>query len=185
MKKKIFEYIDDLYEDILEYVDDNPGSDVAIVGYYETILFVLHELIREGYDISSCEIDKPEFDGYEDAYYIEISNGEIWCGKMMAEDHDHYLYMENDMTYVEEDFTDDYFMVNNDQMPTIIFGFKDVHSENEHDDSDDSPCLCLDEDRTGFTFCLCDGTQNVKFKYKGNKKLTMNEAWDIVSKNLN
>lgn len=140
-------------------------------------------MIRDGYDISSCEIKNPEFDGYEDAYYIEISDGEIWCGKMMIENHDRYLHMENDMTYVEEDFADDYFMVNNDQMPKIIFGFKDVHSEN--DDGDDSPCLCLDEDRTGFTFCLCDGVHNVKFKYKGNKKLTMNEAWDIVSKNLN
>lgn len=183
MVDRVFNDIDDLSSDVIWFVDKHGSKDIAIVGYYDTICYLLNELVRADYDIISCELHDQAYDGYEEAYYMEIVDGNIWCGKMQYEGHDTYIHMENDFTYVEEDFEKEYLKSNPDSLH-ISFGFTDIY-EDEDNSEDDAPCLCFDNDHRGFTFCLNDDGHHIKFKYKGNKTLTMDEAWEIVSENFN
>jgi len=182
MNKNVFEDINTLCDSFLDCVNEDASKDVAIVGCYETICDVLNELVRNGIDIISCELHDPEYDGYEEAYYIEVARGGIWCGKMQYEGHDYYLQLMDDVIYVEEYFIDEFlesFNSNDSTSHVVIFGFDNFGED------DEVPCLCFDDDYKGFSFCMCDDGYHLKFKYKGSKKLTMDEAWKIISENFN
>lgn len=177
MKRIRIDDLEELSEMIIDSIEDGEGP--AVVGYYDTIAYILTDLIcATDLELASINLHDQEYDGYEEAYYLEIFEGGIYIDQAQCDKHDRYVLMENDTTYVEEDFEKEYLEVNSPD-GVVIFGMHDVDKE-EHECNHDETCLCYNEDHTGFSFCVsgCDGV--TKFKYKGTKKLSEDEVWKII-----
>ena len=180
MRKIVIKDLSKIAEEISECCHDSHVG-VVVVGYYETIVELFNILIKTtDSEFISGELHPCEYDGYEDAYYIEYDNNEIWTGKARYDCSDDYVMFDEDIAYVEEDFLKDYLKSNNIDN-VVVFGFSDVHDEKDNEHNPNT-CLCMNDDNTGFTFCTENEFGHSKFKYKGNKKLTEDEAWEIVDK---
>lgn len=178
MNKRIVDDVYEIVDDILE-IYDKKKQKIAVVGYYETILEIMNALIKvtEGICFESGVLENPEYTEYEDSFYLLLEDDGITTGEMWNDFNERYLILEPDCAFVEEDFADDYFDVNEDKN-VVVFGFDDVHDYIEHDDK---PCVCMTKDKKGFTFCVDDEFGHTKFKYHGNKVLSEEEMWDIIA----
>ena len=185
-KNKIF-VIDDVYQIAEQMIDvADSQNDVVAVGYYDTIQELFNILIKadDDYAFIGGQLEPEEWDNYDEAWYIRLSNNsDIYTGKMWNEYHDRYFDLCADWAYIEEDFADQYFESNNTTV-TVIFGFDDVHDTDEDEEDDSNTCLCMDKDQMGFTFCATNEYGHHKLKYRGNKQLTEEQAWDIVAENF-
>ena len=150
----------------------------VLVGYYETVVAVLNWLIKmTDAEFTSGELNQPEIDGYDEAYFLEYDGEEIWVGKAYDENFHKYLYFEVDNAYVEEDFYDQY-AKSNSTHNVIVFGFDDVNDDKAEDDG---VSICMDDDECGFCFCIDNDVAHTKFKYRGNKKLTQEMVSNIIN----
>lgn len=155
---------------------DKDESIFTLIGYYDNVANIMNELIRDGADLIDADIHPEEYDGYCDAYQLSyIPDDGIYVAKMYSEDGE-CLYSEDDIVLIEEDFVADYLEVNEMPSDFLVFGYRDVH-ENEEDDK---PCLCMDDDNKGFTFCINDENGRIKFRYACDKRISINDAWKIV-----
>ena len=169
--------IDDIAQVSAEMIAYNSieGHGCVAIGCYEVIVEILNTIIKNtSATFVNGELKKPDVDGYEDAYYIEYYEDELWLGKIYSELHKAYILIEADKVWVEEEFLDDYLNVNDAENVTV-FSF-DAADE----DASKVPCLCLDDDELGFTCCYSDEDGHGKFKYRGSEKITKEKAWDIV-----
>ena len=187
MRKIIIEDIYTIAEQMIDLAA--PNKVIGAVGYYDTIQELFNILIKSDneYEFVAGQLEPEEWDNYDEAWYLQIDDDvEMYVGKMQYDGHDEYISLESDYDFVEEDFLDQY-LENNSSYGVIAFGFDDVHDEpdGEFDSADDefNNCLCMDKDNYGFTFCACNEYGHHKFKYRSNKKLTEDEAWDIVAEN--
>ena len=180
MRKIIIKDLDKIANEISERCRDNDVG-IAVIGYYETIVELFNVLIKTtDSEFIAGELHPHDYDGYDDAYYIEYDNNEIWIGKVRYDGSNDYVKFSEGIVYVEEDFLKD-FLKSNDVDNVVVFGFLDVHDEIDKEYNSNT-CLCMNDDDTGFTFCAENEFGHSKFKYKGNKKLTEDEAWEIVNK---
>lgn len=181
MKKVI---IDDIYTIAEQMIDvAAPNKVVVAVGYYDTIQELFNILIKSDndYEFVGGRLEPEEWENYEEAWYVEIMDDiEMYVGKMQYDGRDDYIVLEADYGFVEEDFLDQY-LENNDTTGLTVFGFDDVH---EDDVEEQEKCLCMDNDSMGFTFCVADEYGYHKLRYRGNQKLTKDDAWEIVVNNL-
>lgn len=182
MKKIV---IDDIYTIAEQMVDISaPNKCVSAVGYYDTIQELFNILLKldDDYEFIGGRLEPEEWNGYDEAWYIEIMDGnDIYIGQMQYDGEDDYILLESDYCFVEEDFLDQY-LENNDVYGLTVFGFDDVHNEIQDDELPD--CLCMDEDKLGFTFCSTNQYGHQRLRYRSNKKLTESEAWDIIAENF-
>ena len=178
MKKKIVDDVYEIVDDVLElYI--NGKQKIAVVGYYETILEIMNTLIKITDDVNfeSGVLENPQYTEYEDAFYLILEEDGITTGEMWNKYHERYLMLEANYTFVEEDFAEDFFDTNEDKN-VVVFGFGDVHDEvGDHHE----PCVCLTNDRKGFTCCIDNGFSYTKFKYSGSKILSDDDVWDIIA----
>ena len=163
-----------IVEDIIGYDD---GCSISVVGTYETIIKIFNDLIKStDADFVAGEIYSPDWDNYDDAYFLEYTDEKIWLGKAIWEGHDCYIQFDSNTVYVEEEFLDKYFVRDNDNNKLIVFKYA------EEEFADDNYCMCLSEDGKGFTLCVEDEFGHSKFKYQGTKELTEKDAWEIIEK---
>lgn len=175
-KKILFEDYEHLTEEIISSINNGHES-VALVGYYGTVCDVMNMLIKDTkLELISADLHDYDYDEYEDAYYLEVDaeNNQIWIGKMKWENDRNYITLYDEVVFVEEDFSEEYFK-NNSKDGVFVIGFTDVV------DNEDKSCLCFDDDNCGFSFCINTDMGRSKFKYRGNTKLTPEDAWEIVS----
>lgn len=169
--------IDDIAQISAEMIAFNSieGHHSVVVGSYEVIVEILNTIIKNTNAVFvNGELNMPDSDGYENAYYLEYAEDELWVDKMYNEMHKRYLTIEADRVWVEDEFSNDYLDAN-DAKNVIIFEF-----DSELEDPSKVPCLCLDDDALGFTCCYNSELGHGKFKYRGSEKLTEEKAWDIV-----
>ena len=170
--------VHELTDRIIDYCCDNPDTNVVLVGCYDTVIDAFNILIKEtDAEFVAGELNMPEWDGYEGAWYVDYSQDEIWVGKALNERNDKYLLFEADFSFVEEDFESEYKATNGEDN-LVVFGYNDV--EDGYDHEHHGTCLCLDEDKLGFTFCFQGDGDYRKFRFRGNHKLTEDEAWKMV-----
>lgn len=182
MRKVIIEDIYTIAEQMVDVAA--PNKCVVAVGYYDTIQELFNILLKsnDDYEFVAGQLEPEEWDGYDEAWYVEIVDGdEIYTGKMQYDGRDDYILLEADYSFVEEDFLDQY-LENNDTTGVTVFGFDDVHEEPSDEKLPD--CLCMDKDGLGFTFCSTNEYGHHRLRYRGNKKLTESDAWDIVAENF-
>lgn len=169
--------IDDIAQISAEMIAFNSieGHHSVAVGSYEVIVAMLNTIIKNtNATFVNGELNMPDSDGYEKAYYLEYTKNELWVGKIYNDIYKRYLTIEADKVWVEDEFSKDYLVVNDAENVTI-FKF-----DSEANDASEVPCLCLDDDALGFTCCYHDELGHGKFKYRGSEKLTEEKAWDIV-----
>lgn len=178
MKKMIIEDIGDIVDNIIKIGEQK--KQVVVLGYYETIAALFNILMKvTDSEFIAGQLAPYEVDGYDEAYYLEYNADEIWLGKAQWEGHDQYLKFEWDETFCEEDFAEKYIKSNGDENLTI-FGFKDVHDDvpNKYGSNGN---VCMDDDECGFCFCVEDGENHTKFKYRGSNKLTRDQVSKIIN----
>ena len=134
----------------------------------------------EDYNFVAGELCPPEWDGYEDAWYLEIAhNFELYTGKMFNDLHHRYLITDADYAFVEKEYADEYIKTNGSENLFVI-----DYEENDTEE-DIHTCTCVTDDRKGFTFCLNIDDSCTKFKYYGDKVLSDDEIWEIINKEFN
>lgn len=174
----------EITERMLELHALNPERSVLAVGYYETIISIANDLLKCSDDLFmiEAEIMPPEFDGYEEGFYCEVSDDEIWVGRTHWEGQDKMKIFEADITFCEEDFVDDY-VVRNGVDGLVVFGFDDVCEDDEDEECDDDADvnICWDENHCGFCCCFDDEYGHHTFEYRTNRRLSDDDAWDIIT----
>ncbi len=180
MKKIV---VDDIYEiigDIIDLYDNDSDKKIVVVGYYEIIQEAMNTIIKMVDDVRFVggQLDEYDYDGYDDAWYLELQDGGIYTGKIYNDLHDCYLMMETDYAFVEEDFIDQYLETNSSHGVTE-FGFDDVH-DSDDTAADSNACVCKTDDGYGFTFCDHSDGNHYKFTYRGTKKLTDDMIHDLL-----
>ena len=174
MKKdgiKIISEVKDIADDMIQTKDPS-----VLVGYYETVVDALNYLIKTTVaEFTSGELVDPDIDGYDDAYYLQYDGDEIWVGKAKYDDSDKCIMFDEKYAFVEEDFAD-WFTDVNKYCTVVEFGYDDVHDE-------DPFCICMDDDKLGFTFCMEDEDGFTKFKYRGSSKLTEADIRKMLHEN--
>ena len=149
---------------------------IVLISDYEDIVEAFNILIKTtGAEFVAGELDSYDCSGYDNAYYLEFDNEEIWLGKAVWDDEKYYCF-ESDIAFVKDDFYKDY-LTNNDDEGVIVFGYDEGESEK---DLDDHVKFCMDDDECGFCCCIDDDNNHMKFKYKGNKKLNKEEISKII-----
>ena len=177
MRKMIIDDISQITNEIIQLTTDFE-KDALIVGYYETIVDAFNIIMKlTDNNFVFGELHPAEFDGYDDAYYLECTGGEISLGKVRWSDKDKYIMFEFDKAFVEEDFIDD-FLTNNEPNGVVVFGFDDIDRDDNEDDNDFT--ICMDDDRNGFCFCIQDDCGHTKFKYRGSKELSDDDVMKII-----
>ena len=183
MKKIIIEDIYTIVEQIVDLAA--PNKSVVAVGYYDTIQELFNTLLKvdDDYEFVAGQLEPEEWGGYDEAWYVKVDDAnEVYVGKMQYDGQDDYIMLEADYSFVEEDFLDQY-LEHNDTSGLTVFGFDDVHNEEPSDDKLPD-CLCMDKDGMGFTSCATNEYGHHRLRYRGNKKLTESDAWDIVAENF-
>ena len=151
-------------------------TSVIIIGYYDTIIEVFNTLIKEtDSKLVEGELASPEWDGYDEAYYIWYSESNMYVSKAYNEECDSYYLIDCDIAFVEEDFLEDY-LEDNSPTNVITFGWDDVIYDNE----DKLDAFRFSADQKSFSFTYLDSNEDkVTFVYSGEKRLTEQEAWEI------
>ena len=166
----------DLCKAVLE-ASDNGKLSVAIIGDYETIVGSLNYLVKNtDSDFINGNLIMPMFSEYEGPLYLQFDEREIWCGEAKKED-GNFLYFEEDVEFVMSEYLEDYLNRNKNSEP-IVF----VYDEEADDEDHDGDCLCMDDDSCGFTFCSNGDGSHYKFRFKTNRKMTEEEAWQLALK---
>lgn len=175
MRKILIEDIAQISDEIIDLNADDEKT-IVIVGYYETIADIFNIFMKyTNYEFEFGELHPVEYDGYDDAWYAELSENKISLGRARWDDNDKYIMFDFDRAYVEEDFLNEFLESNNINNVTV-FGFEDVHPRNDSEDSN----ICIDDDDLGFCFCLSGNNEHVKFKYRGTEKLNRDMISDII-----
>ena len=114
----------EITERMLELNALNPERSVLAVGYYETIISIVNDLLKCSDDLFmiEAEIMPPEFDGYEEGFYCEVSDDEVFVGRTHWEGQDKMKIFEADITFCEEDFVDDYVVRNGVDGLVVVVG---------------------------------------------------------------
>lgn len=173
--------MEDIAEKLMDFVEDSICHTGIIIGYYDTIVDAFNYIIKNSdANFAEGELNSPEWDGYDDAWYLDYSEDEIYLGKAYNNESDRYFMFEGDLVYVEEDFVDGY-LKTNDKENVIVFGFDDIEEDDNTPSDKTGTCLCLTDDKMGFSFCADNEYGHQKLVYRGNKKLTEDEAWSIVA----
>ena len=171
--------VNDTEDLIMEHIMLDESDQLLVVGYYETIISAINFLIKE-YDVNFTggEIIDPDYDGYEDSYYLEFYDDEFSVGKTYNEKLDEYLMFDIDTVFVEEDFVDDFLRTNKPDH-LVVFGFNDIAGD-DYDFMNDDGCVCIDEDKKGFSLCIHDDYGHTKFRYRGCKELSHDDIQEIL-----
>lgn len=181
MKKLKIEDNVDLFVEVKKTYEQT--HNVILIGYYSEIIEVANALIKEtNAEISNANIYSPDYDEYDDAYYLEVIDDEIWIDEAQSDGVMSYFGDSEGEVFVGVDFIDEYLKINPDKNLTA-YSCDDFVLLTE-DESKGEPCLCMDDDGMGFTFCIHDKDSEYKFKYKSDKKLTPDDAWVIVSRHF-
>lgn len=164
MDRIVIDEIEDIVELMLD--SDTYGEDINVVGSYDDIKDILNTLIAyaDATFVSGALID-PEFDEYEDAYYLNYADGEILVGKMYNDIHKEYIYLEPSYTFLDKEFAEKFFKTNPSENVTI-------YSWDEFEDEHSHECVCGKDDGHGFTVCAHRGGEVFKFEYYTDEKLT-------------
>ncbi len=183
MNKIIINDGNDLAREILGYLSDHECiDDFGVVADYYTICDLLNGLIKDDnncYNAVSVDLHDPEYDNYDDAYYLEgnVNTQEIYVGKMICEGHDDFLIIMGDVIFIDHIYLDQYMESKNSSKNLKVFAYAD----DEYDHADYAPCFCWkDEDHKGFSFCVDNDHDHVRIKYEGTKTLTTDEAYKII-----
>lgn len=180
MNKMYIEDMHDVTDKAIQVCEHIHNGEVLIVGFYEDVVEAFNMLMKEtdAEFISGC-LEDPSISGYENAYALSYTDDEIWIEKCYDDDSKRISMYDFDVAYVSEYFYDDFIKTNKTDN-VVQFSF-DEETVQKHDHSHDETCLCQTHDGTGFTFCIDDDTSHIKFEYKGMKKLTEDEIWQIIS----
>ena len=176
MEKRIIEDTDDIVDIIYSKYEENTEQLIEVVGCYDTIIDILNILVKTtDLELECVELTPPEYDGYDDAYGIDISDTTICVGKMYNEEFGCYFRTEADYSYVESGYESKYFETNDGDGEIFVF---------EYDIDNPDTNLCVDKDKKGFCFCYSDGDSGFhkEFVYKGEAPLGDKEIFAIISK---
>lgn len=150
------------------------GNQADAVCSYDVMVELLNILTKNTEAKLVCaDLHEPNYEFYNDAYYIEYADNEFWVGKMLL-DNGAYVSLSADKVWVEDEYLDKYIVTNGASNATV-FCF-----DESNDDITQTPCLCLDKDKLGFTHCYSGDDGYEKFRYRGTEKLTDKKAWEIV-----
>ena len=170
MDRIVIDEIEDIVELMLD--SDTYGEDINVVGSYDDIKDILNTLIAYADAVFvSGELIDPEFDEYEDAYYLNYVDGEILVGKMYNDIHKEYIYLEPSYTFLDNEFAEKFFKTNPSENVTIYS--RDEFEDNVKDDDEHKhQCVCAKDDGHGFTVCAHRGGEVFKFEYHTSDKMT-------------
>ena len=159
---------DDLIDYFIDIQKDCSNSEFCIIGSYDTIVTIINEAVRSGYDLIHAELKCEELDGYDKGFiaFFDGVDYELWVEK--AYDNGEYEYIDEKNVYVEDIYVEEFSKMN-DHLKFNVFGYKD----SELDLGDDA-CLCVDDDEKGFSICVNneDDGSTLKFTFRGNRKLS-------------
>lgn len=162
-----------------EYFDES----IVAVGYYETVVEIMNYLIKNtSAEFVSGELNEPEWDGYDEAYYVELYGDEIYVGKSAAIGKDKagkevvaYICYESREVFVEEDFLEPY-LKNNSDDNVVVFSFTKEEEETN------GMYVFKDKDNKGFTYCGCSDGGYYRYTYRGIDKLSEEDIKKILNR---
>ncbi|MCF0231069.1 MAG: hypothetical protein HUJ63_02095 [Enterococcus sp.] len=104
MIEKDFKCVEDFCDEMLKSYYNvlavNKDTYVEIIARYDNAKNIIRCLIADGLNLAGLEIDKPENNGYDAEYIIEIFGDELFC--QPAKYNDKYLDIDGDITYIVE-----------------------------------------------------------------------------------
>lgn len=170
--------IESIVENFIPLCGDD--RDAVVIGTYETVVDAFNYLMKNTDSQFVCgELELPEMDGYDDGWYVIFDKNEIWTGKIKTSDRCDCVTFDCDYAYVEDGFEKAYLSKNTED-GMIVFTYDDVDECNHNDDY--HGCVCMDDDKMGFSLCINEDGFSHKFKYRGNNKLTEDDVIDICNK---
>ena len=185
MDRIVIDEIDDIVELMLD--TDAYGEDINVVGDYYDIRDILNTLIAyAGAVFVSGELIDPEFDEYEDAYYLNYADGEIIVGKMYNDIHKKYIYLEPSHTFLNGAFVKKFLETNPGENVTI-YSYEEFENEDEFvtEDGHNHECVCAKDDGHGFAVCAHRDGDVFKLEFHTTEKLTDEDIKYLATDFLN
>ena len=181
MDRIVIDEIEDIVELMLD--SDTYGEDINVVGSYDDIKDILNTLIAYADAVFvSGELFDPEFDEYEDAYYLNYADGEIMVGKMYNNAIEEYIYLEPTHTFLDNEFAEKFFETN-PRVNVTLYSRDEI--ESDVDDEDCHECVCGENGGHGFTVCAHRGGDVFKLEYHTSEKLTDEDIKYLATDFLN
>lgn len=157
---------------------DSGYDDISIIVKYNEAKEILKELLYNGYDISTINLESEEISNYSDEYIISILNidGEnsIWCEKFKRDDI--YFKNESTVTYIMDNCSSN--VIKHCHSKFIY----EVHIGEEY-------CADFDGDKSdtdnnnnvhGFTVSNTDDNGYCSFSYYSTEQLTKNDIQNML-----
>lgn len=175
----------DIAELMIDDHNNNIDNLIVAIGCYETVADILNYLIKHtDSNFVSGELNEPEWDGYDEAYYIEYSSDEIYVGKAAVIKKDTtgketatYIGYGADKVFVHTDYLNGYLKNNSEDGVVSFMFFEDTDEEYS-----DNPCIFTDKDNKGFTYCDYSDDGYYQYTYRGVNKLSEEDIKKILDK---
>lgn len=151
-------------------------EDFDILASYNVLYNIINYAIREeDYDLVFAEFEPEDLTGYNKGFITSFTDdGEIWISR--AYNGNNYIMGDEDNFYVEDIYADDY--AKDNDIDFFVFGF------DEDEEDNDNTCMCIDDDDKGFKLCIHeDDGREIKFRYRSDHKLSIDEMNKILSDN--
>lgn len=186
MKKKWYEDIEELCEDIVDTYESFEGNSptVSVIAKFKEAKEIISNLCKLDYQICNILIENPEFDGYDDEYFIGLDNDEIFCTKLKKEKE--YIKCNSDYIFVLNDCNSKLLeMIHAEyEVYEVSFdddGFEFVFEENDDDFEYELECCdCCHDDMHGFTAHKNDEKGYSSVSFYSTEKINTEEVKDIM-----
>lgn len=103
MKTLYFQDIADLCEaisDEYEFLNDE-FADISVIAKYDEAREIIKELLCNGYEIASIDIQREEFNDYFEEYIISLNFDGVWCEKFKRDNG--YFYDDSSIAFVSNE----------------------------------------------------------------------------------
>lgn len=176
-----FEDYEDLACAVLDAYDrvksDDEYNSVDIVAKYEDVKEIIRELVGMGYGIAFInKFGNPEWDGYDDAFVVSLSDDEIWCEPVKRKDE--YIFVEADVVYIFDNCNSKIIpKIKSDEVYEVEIGdYDDCDGACKNCPAHDETYLHTSEDEDGnthgFTASRSDGDSYMSYSYYSSDELS-------------
>lgn len=202
MDIKNFKTYEDLAYEVMKKMP-SVESTIDIVCFYEDAKQIIRELILTGAcTVGNIELYEPEWDGYEDEYYLSVSKfddeWQIWCQPAFDVDKGIYLYGEADICYILDNCNS---RILHQLKSHIVY---ETHVDEMNEEYEDDICMCpeccaereadkvkktishsdvkMDDDMKGFIISSSDDYGYSSFSFHSTDESLVKEMMKIYKK---
>lgn len=149
-------HLDDTYEVITEFDEDN---DISIIATYWHATSIIEELINLGYSLHTVDLHHPDIKGYADEFIISIIDYQVWCEPLKRGDG--YIDVQSTCIYVMDDCSSKVIPHCRSKYVREV-SVADIN-KCDYDDEECSECCCEKCDNAGELDKMPDSKSHVEY----------------------